>query len=87
MPHVRAITDHWNVLFYMFVNIGMFCLERSIQPVGEPTAIYTSTPDRPVHSGTKSTSLGSIPAMQQLRAKTITAEWTVILFILTYYFA
>ena len=33
-------------------------------------ALYTSPPDRPVHSGTNSTSLGSILALQQLRVKT-----------------
>ena len=32
--------------------------------------LYTSPPSRPVHSGTNSTSVGSIIAMQQLRAKT-----------------
>ena len=43
-----------------------------IQSVGPLKALYTSPPGKPVHSGTNSTSLGNILAMQQnLRAKTI----------------
>ena len=34
------------------------------------SALHFSSPDRPVHSDTNSTSLGSILAMQQLRVKT-----------------
>ena len=41
-----------------------------MQSVGPLKALYTSIPGRPVHSDTNSTSLGSILAMQQLRAKT-----------------
>ena len=41
-----------------------------MQYVGPLKALYASTPGRPVHSNTNSTSLRSILAMQQLRAKT-----------------
>ena len=46
---------------------GMFLYSASVGPL---KPLYTSPPGRPVHSDTKSTSLGSILAMQQLRAKT-----------------
>ena len=70
---------------------GVFLYSACIPSVGPLKALYTSPPGRPVHSGTNSASLGSILAMQQLRAKTIhshfqhhlynqvviyTAEWT-----------
>ena len=42
-----------------------------IRYVGPLKALYTLPPDRPVHSDTNSASLGSILAMHQLRATTI----------------
>ena len=46
------------------------CCQRSIQSIGPLKALYTSPPCGPIHSGTNSTSLRSILATQQLRAKT-----------------
>ena len=47
------------------------CIIKSIQSFGPLKALYTSPPGRPVHSDTNSSSLGSILAMQLLRAKII----------------
>ena len=47
----------------------MFLYSGGIQSVGPPKALYTSPPGRPVHSGTNSTSLRSILAKLQLRAR------------------
>ena len=70
---------------------GVFLYSACIPSIGPLKALYTSPPGSTVHSGTNSASLGSILAMQQLRAKTIhshfqhhlynqvviyTAEWT-----------
>ena len=50
----------------------------SILSVGPLKKFYTSPPDRPVHSGTNSASLGSILATQQLSGKTITHIFTTV---------
>ena len=81
------------ILNNMIKGKGMFSYIARVQSVGSLKAHYTSSPlpDRPVHSGTNSTSLGRILATQQLRSKAIhshfhrclytqvliyTAEWT-----------
>ena len=58
-------------------------IQRSIQSVGPLKALYTSPPGRPVHSDTDSTSLESILATMQLRAKTIHSHFHHRLFIYT----
>ena len=81
-----------SILLHAVVKMVKVCfLQHGIQSVRSLKALYTLPPGRPVHSDTNSAALGSILAMQQLRAMTnhsdfqhclysqvliYTAEWT-----------
>ena len=68
----RALNGHLVAFYCMLWQKRYVFIQRSIQSVRSLKALYTLPPGKPVHSGTNSVSasLGSIPAMHQLRAMT-----------------